>query len=220
MDAQGALEIDMVERNGYAGKWEVLEATLPNGQPGYTGTIAIRPQGRAFDLVWEISAGAYVGIGLPLGERLLVSCGPQRAGLGLALFRGADGSAVTAEWTVPELAGAVGGGAWLSPWTGSFEGSHELVQQLPDGTAHGEWTLEIRQKSEVFEIDWIAGGAVHFRGLGIVVEGVLAAGFYPDLGQLALLDYVPSPQGPDQLEGRWALGGFTSLATERLRRIG
>lgn len=208
----------MPEQSPFAGTWEVLEATLPNGKPGYTGNIAMRPVGAVLDLVWDISDGSYVGIGLPLGDRLVVSCGPQRAGLGLVVFE-VHGDAVTAEWTVPELRGAIGGGVWRSPWEGSFAGSHRLVQQLPDGTPHGEWTLDIRQNGEVFEVDWRAGDAVHFRGLGFEVDDALVVGFYPDLGQLAVLDYVPAAGDRDRLDGRWALGGFSSLATERLRRI-
>lgn len=209
----------MPEQSSYAGKWEVLEATLPNGKPGYTGTIAIRAQGSVFDLEWDISDGSYVGIGLPLGDRLIVSCGPQRAGLGLALFE-AGGHTVTVRWAVPELGGEVGAGAWLFPWTGVFEGSHRLAQQLPDGKAHGEWTLDVRRSGEVFEVDWRQSEAVHFRGIGFEVEGSLVAGFFPDLGQLAVLDYAPVAGDTDRLEGRWALGGFSSLASEILRRIG
>jgi hypothetical protein len=155
---------------------------------------------------------------LLLGERLVVSCGPQRAGLGLILFE-VHGDAVTAEWTVPELRGAIGGGIWVSPWEGSFEGNHRLVQQLPDGTPHGDWMLDVRRSGEVFEVEWRVGDAVHFRGLGFEVDGALAVGFYPDLGQLAVLDYAPEAGNPDLIEGRWALGGFATLATERLRRL-
>lgn len=208
----------MPGQSSYVGKWEVLEATLPNGKPGYTGTIAIRPRGSVLDLEWDISDGTYVGIGLPLGERLVVSCGPQRAGLGLALFKIRDGS-VTVEWTMPELLGAVGGGAWLSPWTGDFEGSHQLFQRLPDGTSHGEWTLDVRRSNEVFEVDWRQGDVVHFRGIGFEAEGSLVVGLFPDLGQLAVLDYELAGGDPDRIAGRWALGGFGSLATESLRRM-
>jgi hypothetical protein len=73
--------------NPFTGSWDVLEAILPNGQPGYTGTITIRPNRHVFDLTWAITAGQYFGIGLSTSAHLLVSCGEQPAGLGIALYQ-------------------------------------------------------------------------------------------------------------------------------------
>lgn len=205
--------------NSFAGSWQVLEATLPNGKPGYTGTIEIRQHGSAYDLEWSISDGSYVGIGFERGGNLLVACGPQRAGLGLAFFR-LDGERVRVDWIVPELRGATGVGELLSPWRGSFDGVHQLRQLLPDGCEQGRFALEVTRKGEAFELVWRQGDAVHFRGIGFEAAGGLVAAWFPDPGQLALLDYAVAAGDSGLIEGRWALGGFPSLAAERLQRIG
>jgi hypothetical protein len=203
----------------FAGSWQVTEATLPNGKPGYTGSIEIRRFGAAYGLEWSISDGSYVGVGCERSGNLLVACGPQRAGLGLAFFL-PEGDRVRIFWTVPELQGALGQGELVSPWRGSFAGAHQLRQLLPDGSEHGRFTAEMKPLGEVFEIRWSHGGDLHFRGLGFAAAGGLAAAWYPDPGQLALLDYAASKEAPDTLEGRWALGGFPDLATEKLKRLG
>ena len=125
----------------FVGSWDVLEATLPNGQFGYSGTINVKRNGAAFDLDWEITAGRYVGIGLPINSHLFVSCAEQRAGLGIALFRVQPDSRVSILWCTPELEGAVGSGEFTSDFYGSFDGEHQLRQHLPDGSIHGEWTV-------------------------------------------------------------------------------
>ena len=46
----------------------------------------------------------------------------------------------------------------------------------------------------------------------------LVVGWYPDLRQLALLDYTADPEDHNRLLASWVLGGFTSLGTETLKR--
>ena len=203
-----------VRERAFVGSWEVVHATLPNGQSGYTGTIDIDGNEDVFALDWRISAGRYVGVGLRVGTHLFVGCGAQRAGLGVALFR-VDGSG---RWSTPELQGASGAARFRSPLTGSFLGEHELEQRLPDGSLHGEWTLEVSRQGEVFEVTWRREAAVHFRGLGLAITDGLVVGWYPDLGELAVLDYTLAENDPDHLDATWALGGYCSLGSERLRR--
>ena len=204
--------------NTFAGLWEVQEATLPNGQPGYTGTITIRPNRHVFDLTWAITAGDYVGIGLLTGSHLLVSCGEQRAGLGIALYQAQSDHSVSVLWSTPELQGVVGNGKFTSLFHSSFVGEHLLTQYLPDGSFHGQWTLNIQKTGNVFAIAWRKGEAVHLTGLGLEIDGGLAIGWYPDISQLAFLDYAPDPASPDRLLATWALGRFNSLGTEILAR--
>jgi uncharacterized protein len=202
----------------FAGAWDVLEATLPNGQFAYTGTINIKRTRSAFDLDWDITAGRYVGIGLPIDSHLYVSCGEQRAGLGIAIFHVRSGNEVSVQWSTPGLQGAIGGGAFTTQFNGSFEGEHELTQYFPDGAIHGSWTVKIEKTGSIFEIFWRKGGNTHFSGLGLEMSNGLAVSWYPDIRQLALLDYIIDPEDRDCLSGAWALGGFTSLGTEKLKR--
>lgn len=204
--------------NAFAGSWDVLEATLPNSQAGYTGTITIRPNRHVFDLTWAITAGQYVGIGLSTGAHLLVSCGEQWAGLGIALYKAHYGSSVSVSWSSPELQGELGSGEFTSPFHGSFEGERQLIQSLPDGSLYGQWTLNIQKTGNVFAVTWRKGETVHFNGLGLEINDGLAVGWYSDISQLAFLDYTPDPTSPDRLLATWALGGFTSLGTEILAR--
>jgi uncharacterized protein len=202
----------------FAGSWEVSEAILPNGQFGYTGLINIKRNGYVFDLDWEISAGRYVGIGIPASSHLYVSCGEQRAGLGIGIFERGAGREVSIRWSNPELQGAIGSGMFTSAFNGTFEGEHELVQRFPDGSLYGTWTIEIQRTDSIFEIAWRKGGALHFRGVGLEMENGLAVGWYPDTRELAFLDYTFDPGDAESLLATWALGGFTSLGSEKLKR--
>jgi hypothetical protein len=204
----------------FVGTWDVLESTLPDGQVAYTGIISVKRNHSAFDLDWDITAGRYVGIGLPANSHLYVSCGEQRAGLGIALFHLWSDTEVSIQWSTPELQGAIGGGAFTSRVNGAFEGEHELAQYFPDGSLHGSWTVRIEKTGSIFEIVWRKGEVIHFSGLGLEMADGLAVSWYPDIRQLALLDYILDPQDHDCLSGTWALGGFTSLGTEKLRRGG
>jgi hypothetical protein len=204
--------------NIFTGSWDVQEATLPNAQSGYTGTITIRPNHHVFDLIWAITAGQYVGIGLSTGPHLLVSCGEQRAGLGIALYKTRYGSSVSVSWSSPELQGELGSGEFTSPFHGSFESEHQLIQFLPDGSLHGQWTLNIQKTGDVFAITWRKGETVHFTGLGLEIDDGIAVGWYPDISQLAFLDYTVDPTGLDRLMATWGLGGITSLGTQVLVR--
>jgi hypothetical protein len=112
----------------------------------------------------------------------------------------------------------VGVGKFTSPFHGSFEGEHQLTQHLPNGSLHGQWTLDIRKTGKVFAITWRKGEAVHFTGLGLEIDGGIAVGWYPDISQLAFLDYTVDPANPYGLLAAWVLGGFTSLGTEILTR--
>jgi hypothetical protein len=205
--------------DAFNGKWNVLESRLPDGKPAYTGGIEIRRKGETYDLEWVISAGRYVGIGLAVGEHLLVSCGEQRAGLGIAHYPLQPGGEVSIRWSTPELQGETGSGRFTSPYGGSFEGEHEALQYLPDGSRYGTWTIAIRKTGSLYEVKWRKGEAVHFAGLGFEVAGGLAVGWYPDVHQLAFLDYMPDPQDANRLSASWALGGYTSLGTEVIERI-
>jgi hypothetical protein len=205
--------------NPFVGSWNVAEATLPDGQVAYTGTIEIQQNGSVFDLEWDISAGRYVGIGLPVKNHLLVSCGEQRAGLGLALFQIQPAGAVSVSWSTPELQGAVGHGRFLAPVGDTFEGNHAVTQFLPDGALFGEWTVAIQKAGTLYEVAWRKSEAVHFTGLGFETPAGLAVGWYPDLRQLAFLDYMADDRDHNRLTASWALGGFTARGTEALERL-
>ncbi len=202
----------------FVGTWDVREAVLPDGKPAYTGTIEIRRNRHVFDLDWDITAGRYVGIGLRASSHLFVSCGEQRAGLGIALFHLQPGSRVSIQWSTPELGGATGSGEFISPFSGDFTGDHALQQRLPDGSLHGEWNLRIRKTGSLYAVDWHKGDAVHFSGIGLEMADGLAVGWYPDVRQLAFLDYTLDSRDQDTLNAIWGLGGFTALGMEKLRR--
>jgi hypothetical protein len=170
-------------------------------------------------LDWDITAGTYFGIGLAVNGHLLVSCGEQRAGLGIALYQVRPGGEVSIAWSTPELQGAVGHGKLTSPFRGSFEGDHEVIQSLPDGSIHGQWTVRLRKMGSLLETVWRRGEAIHMMGLGFEMPGGLAVGWYPDINQLAFLDYRVDAENHDRLVASWALGGFWSLGTEVMERV-
>jgi hypothetical protein len=200
------------------GSWDVLQVSMPNGDPAYSGTIRIKARRDVFDFDWQITAGEYVGIGLINNDHILVSCGEQYAGLGVALYQIQPDSSIRVQWSTPELQGYSGSGSFASSFSGSFEGEHELTQYLPDGSLHGRWTVDIRATGSLFNVTWRKSGAVHFSGLGFATSHGLAVGWYPDCSQLAFLDYSIDPASSERLLAVWALGGFTTLGSEILKR--
>jgi hypothetical protein len=202
----------------FEGTWIFNDATLPNGEFAYTGTLAIQRIAASFALDWDISAGRYVGVGLALDDHLFVSCGEQHAGLGLALYHLQADAKVRIEWCTAEMHGAIGNGAFTTAWRGSFEGDHRIVQSLPDGRLYGEWDLAIQRVDQIYELTWRKGEAIHFKGLGLDTPHGLAAGWYPDPKQLAFLDYTTDAHDAQRLTAVWALGGYTTLGTETLLR--
>jgi hypothetical protein len=138
--------------------------------------------------------------------------------LGLALYQLQPDGRVSIQWTTPEMAGAIGTGTFTTPWPGRFEGSHQMVQYLPDGQRYGEWTLAIEKVERIYELTWRKGETIHLQGLGLDTPQGLAAGWYPDWKQLAFLDYLAAPADRRHLTTVWTLGGYTGLGTETLTR--
>lgn len=200
-----------------AGRWNVSEATLPNGEFAYTGTISAELQGQTYQLIWDISAGAYVGIGIAHAEHVFVSCGERFDQLGIALYYADESGRPTGQWSVPELQGTIGNVQFLSPWTGSFEGEHTIVHHGPGQAETATIALRVIKRDAIYEVSWQQDKQQRV-GLGIAMADGIAVGWYPDIKQLAFLDYHPDPQG-QQLTAVWALGGFTTLGTETLTRI-
>jgi hypothetical protein len=206
------------ERSGFEGDWDVASATLPDGSFAYSGQIAIRRVAATYQLDWQISAGRYVGVGLQLGTRLFVACGEQPAGLGAALCQFTPGAAPTLHWSTFELAGAIGAGRFTASPTSGLEGEHQLALELPNGRLYGEWALSISRQGQVYRLALRKNGVAHFDGLGLATTQGLAFGWYPDIAQLAFLDYRADAALPNELAAVWALGNYPRLGTERLLR--
>ncbi|MEW6737284.1 MAG: hypothetical protein AB1489_38735 [Acidobacteriota bacterium] len=203
----------------FEGLWDVSNAILPNGAVGYTGHITIKRNVTTFNLDWDISDGRYFGIGILFDDHLFVSCGEQYAGLGVALYTARPDATVAIEWSTPELSGVVGTGRFITSLSSTFEGDHQIVQYLPNGHIYGEWTVSIERVEAIYQLTWRKGDKVHFKGFGLDTSQGLAAGWYPDLAQLAFLDYQIDPHDPQHLQAIWALGGYTTLGRELLTRL-
>ena len=93
-----------------------------------------------------------------------------------------------------------------------------MTHQARDRHARDDWTLHIRRNDQVYELAWEADDGGTRTGLGIAMPGGLAAGWYPDVRQLALMEYVLDPHDGRQLDAVWALGGYSTLGSEVLRR--
>jgi hypothetical protein len=201
----------------FAGRWRVEHATLPDGTFAYTGTIETRAVGATFALDWDISAGRYVGIGIPHRGHLMISCGETFAGLGIALYSLDSAGRATGRWSTPELGGGVGQARFVSRWAGTFEGEHRVAHTHPVTGEETLFDLRVTRDNAIYAVTWSAG-ELELAGLGIPMDGGVALGWYPDLKQLAFLDYALEPGGRT-IEAVWALGGYTTLGTERLARL-
>ena len=204
--------------SAFEGDWNVVDATLPDGSFAYTGQIAVRRKAATYQLDWQISAGRYVGIGLQLERHLFVACGEQPAGLGIALCTRQVGTTAAVQWSAFELDGAVGSGSISTSLQDDFAGEHQFMLELSDGRLYGAWTLAIRRQGPLYRLAWQKSGALHFEGLALPTPHGLALSWYPDIAQLAFLDYHATPEQPNQLNAVWALGDQAALGTERLER--
>lgn len=200
----------------FTGVWDVTHATLPDGTFAYTGTITIRPLGELFALEWDISAGRYVGLGMLAGDHLLVACGEQWAGLGLAHYKREADGAVAVTWSSPDVAGATASGRFAPSIGDSFVGTHEVIHHLWNGQQAGAWDVEIVAGDGLYDIIWRKNDVIHWRGLGLDAPDGLFVAWYPDIKQLALLDYTLDPADPNTIHARWALGGYQGLGTETI----
>ncbi len=191
--------------------FKVLNATLPNGTFAYTGKIHFQRVLDTWSLDWEISAGQYVGLGILRGSHLYVSCGLQRAGLGILLMEKDQ-----ILWSNPEMAGVLGTGEVLSR---SSEGNLITAQiklLLPNQKDYADWTLELKRNGATHIAQFSYMGVGAFQGLALPIADGFVIGWYSDLSQLALLDYFADNQNQDRLLANWALGSFSTLGTEVL----
>ena len=167
------------ETSAFTGVWTVEDATLPDGRFAYDGRITVQQLGDAHNLLWDISAGSYVGLGLTHAGHLFVSCGEHYAGLGVGLLQpdSAHGG-FNLQWTSLELNGALGSGR-LTPSddANGYEGVFQLIQRLPGGRLHGEWALVIERTGDIYRLDWHRSRALHMRGLGLPTPDGLAIGW-------------------------------------------
>ena len=147
------------------------------------------------------------------------NCPSAAVVLGIAVYTPGPDQIVGVRWTTPDLEGEVGTGTFTSAWTGTWEGTHRVTHQSGDRHARGASTLHISRTNQVYELTWQASDGTTCTGLGIATPDGLAAGWYPDVRQLALMDYVLAPQDNHRLNARWALGGYSMLGSEMLRRI-
>lgn len=151
--------------SAWAGEWRV-DAILPDGVQTYEGRILISRRGAAFALKWDISDGAYFGVGAAARGRLFVSCSPYDAGINLLLVNGAnarhfvDGAAATPHsWAAPEEDGfsvgaarcgdhdaeamCFGVGALRAAAWGRDLNRHVLLvyERVSDDELRAQWTL-------------------------------------------------------------------------------
>ena len=66
--------------------------------------------------------------------------------------------------------------------------------------------MRIQKTGSLYAAAWHKGEAVHFSGIGLEMADGLAVGWYPDVRQLAFLDYSLDPLDRDASapSGGWA----------------
>src|SRR5215468_9413931 len=138
------------------GRWRIVDATVPDGTPGYTGLLDISPRGETYRLQWDVTAGRFVGIGLLEDDHLLVACGGAWEGLRIASVR------------------ARADGALRVRWSEGGDVAEEVVER--DG-------LALSRVGDVYEATWRPGGAEEDVGIGFDVLGGVVAGWSADLGE-------------------------------------
>lgn len=191
------------------GDWRV-EATVPGGGT-YTGTVTARPAGDTVELIWDITAGRYFGIGLPEEGAWYVACGEDGDGLGLALVGRDD----RLRWSPAPGRGMVALSS-LVP-APAPPGTHGW-KAGPAGAAGFPFTgLVLGGRGEVVEAV-LEGGPVA-RGLALPTTAGWAVAWYPRFDQTVILRYLPGRE-PGTWVALWALGGQPEPAVELLRPAG
>jgi len=202
----------------FEGEWNVESALLPNGNFAYNGLINFSKSDDLFTLRWRISAGEYIGIGLVHDSHLYVSCGKHPKGMGIALFTREADHSIKVQWNTPEMEQLLGAGEFTSPWKGDFEGQHQLKLQGRNESLMGNWSLSIHKIGDVYEVSWKKDDGTMLSGLGFITNSGFVTGWYPEIPQLAFMDYQMDHNDLDRMTAVWALGGYSKLGTEVLSR--
>jgi hypothetical protein len=158
-------------------------------------------------------------MGLFAQQHLIVSCGEQFAGLGLALYTRQPDGQIAIRWCSGEAPAVLGTGSFANPVHASFEGTHSVVYTFADGSLYGAWECTIRAIGALYTVEWRRNGNCHWRGIGLPLEDGLAVAWCPDKQQLAFLKYTCDSAQPDLLRCIWALGDFEALGDEVLIRV-
>jgi hypothetical protein len=212
--------------NPFEGYWKVAEATLPNGKHAYSGKVTVQKIKDTPLMVWETTAGDYVGIGTHAGGKLYVAVGEHYAGLGVAIATPSeDGGAYTLSWSSCELDGVLGSGRMVRLTDPDpdkpFAGHYHMMLRLPNRRLLAEWYVLIDQHGAVYQMAFVQqrleSKLAHTAGLALPCDGGFALCWYPDMSQLAFMEY--EIKHPDELRAVWALGSQDALGTERLTRM-
>ncbi len=211
--------------NSFEGYWKVASATLPNGKHAYSGKVAVQKIKDTPLMVWETTAGDYVGIGMHAGDKLYVAVGEHYAGLGIAIAKPGDDGAYTLSWSSCELDGALGSGRMVrlseTDPVKPFAGHYHMLLRLPNRRLLAEWYVLVDLHGAVYQMAFVQqrmeSKLAHTAGMALPCDGGFALSWYPDLSQLAFMAYERS--GADELNATWALGGQDALGTERLTRM-
>jgi hypothetical protein len=190
------------------GAWAV-ESTVPGGGR-YRGTITARRVGDTVEMEWDITAGRYVGVGLPLEDTWYVACGEDWDSLGLALIA-ADGAI---DWTPAPDRGSVRTTELASP--SGRPGPWRAGPATDPAFPFAEIRLE--ERGELLGAFLTTEGGRSSTGLALRSAKGFAVAWYRRPDQVVILRYTAG-EAPDTLEGVWGLGSHPDPAAETLHRV-
>jgi len=189
----------------------------------YQGEVCIGGGDPTYTLRWKLDNGdTYFGQGLVVGDRLIVGFNADGAGYGVAAY---------------ELGDEGGEGTWSSAGAErlgreSIENLQRLLPLLtspekaegkgephvfavsgrnPDGSAY-EGDLEVLPRGATTLLTWRVGDE-HFRGVGLVEDGLLAVGWGTTEAGLGVMVYRIEE---DKLHGSWAFVDDQETRVENL----
>jgi hypothetical protein len=85
---------------GLRGEYKVINSFAPQANQGYSGTVLIEKYGEVYLLNWIVNTGSNRGIGILLGDLLIVSWGSSEQDMGVVAYK-IEGKELSGVWAAP-----------------------------------------------------------------------------------------------------------------------
>lgn len=205
-------------RQDWNGKWTIAEGRTGYGTV-YEGSLNLSPASKAGHILrWETGLGNFDGVGWAMGNSLIFAFG-QSESFGLVHFK-RQGEDLVNQFTTIQLGGEMGQERIHNcSGLGPDEKIWEMEGQMPGGAPY-KGKFAAKKHGEIYLMTWeFEGKAGRLVGCAIPKDGEWVGVYGYDDDYTFGCGYF-LPEGPDCLQGIFAMPAHTFTGTERIVRNG